>query len=141
MSRWLSFFGHALVLERAQAELVELRRHVQALEHTLLNQRVRVELQHQALTKADADARYWRERAERFIDQVGLKSGIIAMPTMTEPEPAPPSTSMDSVFSALGTSEIHRPTQPPATAVSVLGVDAMDARAAVDDLLGRTASR
>lgn len=139
LTRW---WHRPTSVDRAAAEIAELRQHIQSLEHTLLNNRVRVELQQQALTKADADAKYWRERAERFIDQVGLKSGIIAMPTMTEPEPARPSTSMDSVFSALGASAINEKiTQPPAAGIAVLGVDDAAAGAAVAELLERTAPR
>jgi hypothetical protein len=136
MIKLLSFLGGAVALEKAQAEVAELRRHVQALEHTLLNKHVRVELQQQALTKAEADATYWRQRAERFIDQVALRERIIATPTMTEPEPAPTSP-MDSVFSALGQSEIRTKPQPPAAGISVLGVDADAAHAAVEDVLAR----
>lgn len=143
MTRLLSFLGARRAFDREVAELrrletVELKKHIQALEHTVLNQKIRVELQAQALHKAESDVTYWRKRAELFIDQVGLRERIIASPTMTEPEPAPESPT-DSVFNALGRSEIN--TQPPATATAVLGVDAQAATAAVKELLDRTGTR
>lgn len=138
MSRLLSRWWRAVAaLEHVGAEAGELRQRIQSLEHALLNQRIRVELQGQALTRAEADVRYWRERAERFIDQIALKGGIIAMPTMTEPEPVLP-TSVDSLLGTFGVSEINTKKTPSGAATAVLGVNAADAQAAVADLLERT---
>lgn len=99
---------------------------------------IRLELVEQARAKADSDALYWRTRCERFLDQIGAKSGIIAGPTMTEPD-TPVDSHFDTVFAALGTSEINTDKGPATGAApaapSVTGVNAEAAQQAVNDVL------
>lgn len=125
------------------AELLRLaedrQRELRELQHANVRGQVELALTRQARDKAERDANYWRTRAEKFIDQVGLRERIIATPTMTEDTPAPQS-SMDSVFSALGHAEINtksRPAGPASTGPAVTGVDTEAAKAAVADLLER----
>lgn len=113
----------------------QARRELQGQSVKLL---IRLELVEQAREKADADARYWRERAERFLDQIGLRHGIITAPTMS-PAPADEASSQaQSVFTALGIAEInHKDSGPGAAAAAprVTGVDPTAAQAAVDAVL------
>lgn len=119
------------------------KRELRDLQTENLRLQVALPLVRQALAKAEHDAQYWRVRAEKFIDQIGLRDRILATPTMTD-EPPAPTTSMDSVFSALGVGEIHRDTTPPASAAhaapAVTGVDADAAHTAVAELLARTSA-
>lgn len=118
----------ALAVARADVRAAE--QHAHRLE-------IAFELTLQAKTFHELDAKYWRECAERFIDQIGLRTGIISAPTMTE-QPAPPVDKVSTVFDALGISEIsstHR--RPAGSPAAVVGVDPVAAGAAVKDLLNR----
>lgn len=90
-----------------------------------------------ARERAEQDAQYWRERAELFIDQIGLRSGTIYTPTMT-PQPASgPEAEVNTVFAAMGKSELPQEKARPAAPAAVTGVSPAAAEAAVDDLLSR----
>lgn len=90
--------------------------------------------------RAEQDAQYWRERAELFIDQIGLRSGTIYTPTMT-PQPASgPDDVVNTVFTAMGKSELPQSTARAAAPAAVTGVSPAAAEAAVDDLLRREPS-
>lgn len=123
---------------RGDEQLALLRTELLKARHDGELLRIRLALVDQARSKADADALYWRLRAERFLDQIGLRSGVIVEPTMTEPPPSVASH-MDTIFGALGHSEIHRDkdSAPGAatTAPTVTGVDLTAARAVVDETL------
>lgn len=99
---------------------------------------IRLELLEQLKDRADADAAYWKTRAEKFLDQIGLRSGIISEPTMT-PADSPVESRTDTVFRALGVAEINadKGSGPGAasTAPTVTGVNAKEAMAAVEDAL------
>jgi hypothetical protein len=127
------------------------RRVVQELQRILENRRdeclrgtearmrlqIRLELVEQARAKADADTAYWRTRAEKFIDQIGVGSGTLSSPAMEPPREAT-ADDVRTIFSALGTSEINRDNPPPgaATPAPVLrGVDAAAAQAALQGVL------
>jgi hypothetical protein len=120
-------------------ELLQLNQEQRRDQLTNANIRLQVELGllKQARAKADADAAYWRERAERFLDQIALRQGIISEPTMTT-APEPVESQAQSVFAALGISEInHSPSGPGAATAAplVTGVNAAAAQAAVDEIL------
>lgn len=55
---------------------------------------------------AEARESYWRTRCEKFIDQVALRQGIIAEPSMRE-VPPPPQSAASTAFGALATTEIN----------------------------------
>lgn len=124
--------------EAAGAKLQDLERRSRLLGHEVIKLRLELALVRQAADKSDHDATYWRLRAERFIDQVGLRERIIAEPTMTDPPP-PAADPMTTVFSSLGKSEIHPKEPPPGGAAhaapTLTGVDPAAAQAAVDALL------
>lgn len=127
-------------LERAEIDAKVFQDRAHGLAHTVLREQARIGLLEQARDKAVADADYWRARAERFIDQIALKQGIICTPTMTE-EPAPEPDKIGSVFSALGHAEINTQTGPAGAAGAapkVVGVDEAEARQAVQDLIAST---
>jgi hypothetical protein len=116
------------LLDRRRTERDEARAHS-------LRLTIRVELLEQARDKAEADARYWRTRAEKFIDQVALQSGTLSAPVM-DPAPASQADDVRTVFSALGVSEINITTAEAARAApAVRQVDSRAAAAAVADLL------
>lgn len=125
-------------LEATELVVESLRRDAWTLQVTVLHERTEKGLLRQALEKADADAVYWKSRAERFLDQIGLKMGIIVEPTMSEP-PAPTVDKLEGVFAALGISELTRDKDPSPTAVAtaprVEGVDMAAAQAAIDATL------
>lgn len=113
------------------------RQELQQTRSIVIRQQLELALVKQARAKADTDCAYWKTRAEKFLDQIALRTGIISAPTMTESEP-PTDSRTDTVFRALGRSEInHR--DPAAGAASaaptVTGVNAEDAMAAVTDAL------
>jgi hypothetical protein len=129
--------------EHAAALLEGVRRELLKIRHEAERLRLELALVKQARDRADADVRYWRDRAEKFIDQIGMKYGTLSVPTMTAAPPDETKGShFDTVFAALGTSEINRDKNPPAGAAhaapTVVGVDAAVAQAAVDELLQRT---
>lgn len=125
-------------LETAEALVESLRRQAWTLSHDVLRERAEKDLIRQARDQAQADVAYWKGRAEKFLDQIAFKQGMISMPTMTEPE-GPAGTTVDTVFSALGVEAIHRDSEPApvaaAAAMAVTGVDAAAAQAALDGLL------
>lgn len=126
-------------LEATEALVESLRREHWTLSVSVLHERREKDLIQQAREKADADAAYWKSRAERFLDQIGLKTGIINEPTMTEP-PAPTVDKLEGVFAAMGISTINPHKDPSsvavATATRVEGVDPAAAQAAIDEALG-----
>lgn len=133
------------LLRRTHRRLVlELQRLLEARRHELVDEMqknvrltIRLELVEQARQKADEDVAYWRQRAEKFIDQVGVNTGMISAPTMA-PAPEPPESQMAQVFTALGTSELHShpsPDRAASAAPVVRGVDPAAAHAAVHDLI------
>lgn len=129
---------HRRRLDELQRRYESQRDDLNTARHALLRLKVELELVNQARTKADVDAAYWKTRAERFMDQIGVRAGIISGPTMGEPE-QPVESRFDSVLSALGKSEINVNKGPEpgavATAPLVTGVNAADAMAAVNDVL------
>lgn len=104
----------------------------------VFRQQLELALVKQALAKAESDATYWKTRAEKFLDQIALRSGIISEPTMT-PAGLPVESRQDTVFRALGVSEINADKGSGAgagsTAPTVTGVNAADAMAAVHEAL------
>lgn len=137
----MRFIGRRRLRElEERAELAEdLRRQAWTLSHAVLREQAEKGLLRQALERAEADVAYWKARAEKFLDQIAFKQGMIISPTMT-PEPAPTESHFDSVFAALGTSEINRDKGPaPASAAPVAptveGVDAAAAQAAIAQAL------
>lgn len=131
--------------ERARTILEAMRHELQQARHEGEKLRIELALVKQARDRADHDAGYWRERAEKFIDQIGLKSAILVQPTMTPAPDTKPDSHIDTVFAALGTSEIntHKDSHPGAARAAVpvvTGVDAAVAGAAVKDLLDRVHS-
>lgn len=112
-------------------------------EAVLERERLRVQTAHLLEAQADlrAQVEYWRSRAERFLDQIGATSGIIAAPTMTEPRAGAPSDDMRSVLGALGidtiSSDAARFSSPPrpADSTAVTGVNAEAAARAVREAL------
>lgn len=126
-------------LEAAEALLTDLRREHWTLSVAVLHERAQKDLIGQARDKAEAEADYWKRRAERFLDQIGLKSGMISEPTMTEP-PAPTVDKIEGIFAALGVSALTHDKDPSSLAVPtaprVEGVDPAAAQAAIDDALG-----
>lgn len=125
-------------LDGAKALIESLQKQAWTLSHAVLQERAEKALILEAKARAETDADYWKTRAERFLDQIGLRQGIISVPTMTEPAPAREST-VDSIFGALGMEELPRDKSPvPAaarTAATVIGVDPAAATAAVNDAL------
>lgn len=125
-------------LETAEQLVNDLRQQSWTLSHAVLRAQAERDLIRQAKEKAEHDAAYWRERAERFLDQIALKQGIISMPTMTEPE-APAVDKLEGLFSAIGVAAInsdHSPAPGAASAApTVTGVDPAAAQAAIDDAL------
>lgn len=119
------------IAEDRRQELAQTR-------HVVIRQQLELALVKQAREKADTDAAYWKTRAEKFLDQIGLKTGMIFAPTMTESEP-PADSRQNTVFRALGVSEINADKGSGAGAASaaptVTGVNAFDAMAAVHDVL------
>jgi hypothetical protein len=118
------------ICDRRKAELHDVQGHAMRLT-------IRLELVEQARAKADADAAYWRTRAEKFIDQIGVGSGTLSSPAM-EPPRETTADDVRTIFSALGTSEINRDNPPPgaATPAPVLrGIDPAAAQAALRDAL------
>lgn len=112
------------------------------LQLQLMETRTRLELLTVAKTHADGQIAYWRERAEVFIDQIGLKSGTLSTPAMT-PQPEAEPDKMGTVFTALGKSELPASTIPAAATTAtarpvVRDVDEAAAREAVADLVART---
>ncbi len=87
------------------------------------------------LADARRDRDEWKARASRLLDQIGVSSGILSAPALTEPE-APPPNPVRQVFSALGRSALKRSETeaPPHTAADLLGVDEEAARAAIASL-------
>lgn len=139
MRRWFGtgrWFGDELVVDAEKLKHLEQRSRL--LGHEVIRLRQELALVRQAADKSEHDATYWRLRAERFIDQVGLRERIIAEPTMTDP-PLPAADPMTTVFSSLGKSEIHQKQPPPGGAAhaapTLTGVDPAAAQAAVDALL------
>jgi hypothetical protein len=126
-------------LELAEAENASLHRQLFAAGLQVQHERAAKDLVSQARDHAEHQATYWRERAERFLDQIAFKQGMIAQPTMTEP-PGPPSHQLEQVFTAFGIGEIHKDHQPPADAaraapVTVTGVDPTAAAEALAGLV------
>lgn len=114
------------------------RQELQQTRAIVMRQQLELALVKQARARADSDAAYWKLRAEKFLDQIGLRAGIISEPTMTPAEP-PLESRQDTVFRALGVSEINadKGSGPGAasTAPTVTGVNAQEAMAAVEDAL------
>jgi hypothetical protein len=125
-------------LRDLDVELQHLRELRLKLNMAVARQQGQVELLTQARDAYQQQADYWRARAERFMDQIGLSSGIISAPTMTEPA-SPEPDDVKSVFAALSVESVNTkesPTRAAApTAVSVSGVDSAAAKAAVDEVL------
>lgn len=131
-------------LRQLLADVEDLRRSRWNLTRQVLVEQAKLRLVEQAKDAAESREIYWRQRAERFIDQIGARDGIISGPTMTEPA-APPEDRMLSVFGALGKSEINQDKAPAARAASsaaplVTGVDATFARQLVDETLAAVRS-
>jgi hypothetical protein len=122
------------VRRRVLAELEATRRaQLRDLSDQLNTACLELRLVSQQRDKAEADVLYWRTRAERFIDQVGISHAILSAPAMVEPAPAPDDR-VGQVFSALGvqainTTDTSRTAGPPA----VNGVNPEAAQAALAD--------
>lgn len=105
--------------------------------HAAVRYQIELDLTKQARATAEAQATYWRERAEKFLDQIALRQGIISEPTMTA-APEPTTSQAQSVFAALGIGEINSKDSGPGAAHAapmLTGVDAAAAQAAVDAVL------
>jgi hypothetical protein len=103
------------------------------------NLKLAIELQlvKQAREKADHDATYWRERCERFLDQIALRAGMLSAPAMEAPTPSAPQD-LGGVFAALNVGTINREPPPSGaapTAPVLRDVDPAAATAAVEALL------
>jgi hypothetical protein len=123
-------FVRRRVLAQREARAHE---HIRDLSQLLNTARIELALVSQARDKAEADVLYWRTRAERFIDQVGISHAILSAPAMAEPEPKA-DDKVGQVFEALGigainTTEASRTAGPPA----VNGVSPEAAAAALAD--------
>jgi hypothetical protein len=128
---------HRRIVAELQRIGEERRAECNRVNEARLRLQIKVELVDQARQKAEADVAYWRTRAEKFIDQIGVGSGTLSSPAM---EPARETTGDDirTIFTALGTSEINQdhPLPGAATPAPVLrGVDAASARAALQNVL------
>lgn len=83
-----------------------------------------------------AEKEAWERRASRLIDGIGITSGTLPAPAMSEPTAAP--ENVRSIMRSVGISEINRKTSeaapPSPSAASILGVDEGAARAALDSI-------
>lgn len=128
---------HRRLVTELQRIAEERRRELGQTREIVIRQQQELALTKQLLARADADVVYWKTRSEKFLDQIGLRTGIISEPTMTESEP-PVESRHDTVFRALGVSEInhkHPAAGAASAAPTVTGVNAADAMAAVSDVL------
>lgn len=100
--------------------------------------RKRLELLRQALDYHARDAAEWKGRASRLIDQIGIASGALTAPAMSEQPPTPQGETR-RVMAALGRQSLTvKPPvdpQPSDPSARVLGVDADAAAAAVAGVL------
>lgn len=124
--------------EQARTAIEGLRTELQRARHDLHRVDVELQLTRQARDKAEGDATYWRQRAERFLDQIALRAGMLSEPAMTEPPPNLLSQA-DTIFGALGQTAINQDNGPMASAAPaaprVTGVDVTAARELIDDTL------
>lgn len=122
---------------RVQSFLDELRR----LRHDNEVLRIELALVKQARDHAAHETTYWRERCERFLDQIAVRSGMISAPAMEQPPMASPSE-FGNVLAALGHTELpSRDTFAPGAATTAPAtlreVDPTAATAAVAAVLDR----
>lgn len=90
----------------------------------------------QALERLEKDRDEWKARASKFIDQVGVSSGILSGPVMGSPaESAAHDTR--KIFAAMGRTELSSTTEAPrpSSSAGILGVDEAAARAAISGAL------
>jgi hypothetical protein len=128
---------HRRVVEELQRIIENRRDECLRSTEARLRLQIRLELVEQARAKADTDAAYWRTRAEKFIDQIGVASGTLSSPAMEPPREAT-ADDVRTIFSALGTSEINRDNPPPGAATSapvLREIDSAAAQAALRDAL------
>lgn len=108
------------------------------LSHAHLEERLRLELEmvRQGRAFAEKDRDEWKARASKFIDQVGVSSGILSGPVMgSSAESAAHDTR--KIFAALGRTELSSTTEAPrpSSSAGILGVDEAAARAAISGAL------
>lgn len=123
--------------------LVTVRR-LQALAAELLTARaqrdqalLQLELVRQAGDHAKVEAAKWERRACVFIDQIGIESGKLTSPAMSEPT-APPEHEIRGLMRSLNQSELQRPntsSAPPSESVPLIGVNEVAARSALAGVL------
>ncbi len=49
---------------------------------------------------------YWRTRAERYMDAIGVKQGVIASPVMMDTPRVPSTNAIGQIFEALRVTEV-----------------------------------
>lgn len=86
----------------------------------------------------EKDRDEWKARASKFIDQVGVSSGILSSPVMGSAD-GPAAHDTRRIFSAMGRTELSTTTEAPRPSPSagILGVDETAAKAAISGALAR----
>lgn len=122
-------------LQLLEAQLASLRQERGQLSHLLERERSAKELATQARDFFKADCAEWKGRASRLMDQIGVTSGIIVGPAVSEPA-APPPNPMRQVMRALATQELpKRQADAASAAPQILGVDDQAAREAIAEAI------
>lgn len=112
--------------------------HVGEIQHAHVEERLRLELAmaRQSVLAVEKDRDEWKARASKFIDQVGVTSGILSSPVMGSPD-GPAAHDTRRIFSAMGRTELSTTTEAPRPSPSagILGVDETAAKAAISGAL------
>lgn len=126
----MAWFVRRLALDAALAREFGYHHRIAELEAELGFERRRAE-------EAIARETYWRVRAEKFIDQIALRSGNIGEPTMTE-VPPPPRDAAATAMAALSRTVINHngKSEAPEPRMRVNAVDGALAMQEVSRALG-----